>query len=205
MGNDICGMGDNEKISLKKLPLNENQKSFCREYIVDWNATRAYHKVYGGESNEATRVKASQLLTNPNIKAYITYIQDRLEEASGISRLKVLQEYAKMAFSSIAHYHNTWIEKNKFEDLTDEQKAAIQEISTKEVKLYSDGEEIGIQEYVKIKLYDKQKALEAISKMLGYDAPLRVRLEQTTKPTIIFGDEKETEEKDELSENSGEV
>lgn len=32
------------------------------------------------------------------------------------------------------------------------------------------------EEWVKIKLYDKQKSLDSISKMLGYDAPQKIEV-----------------------------
>ena len=88
----------------------------------------------------------------------------------------------KMAFSSISRLHNTWIERKEFESLTDEQKECIQEIDTKtqHKTVWSWSEEEGKKipedftvEYVKIKLYDKQKSLDAINKMLGYDAPTK--------------------------------
>lgn len=38
------------------------------------------------------------------------------------------------------------------------------------------GDEPIEEEYVKIKLYDKQKSLDSISRMLGYDAPIKQEL-----------------------------
>jgi phage terminase small subunit len=109
-------------------------------------------------------------------------MQDNLAETAGISRLKVLLEHQKMAFSSIAHLHNTWIERKEFEGLTDVQKECIQEIDTKtqHKTVWEYNEETDKKEpvdftveYVKIKLYDKQKSLDSISKMLGFDAPIK--------------------------------
>ena len=178
---------EKDKVRLADLDINEKQKQFCREYILDWNASRAYAKVYKPEGESTARVQGCLLLTNPNIKRYIEYIQSRLEEVSGISRLKVLQEYANIAFSSMGSYHNTWITKAEFENLTDEQKSCIQEISTKVNKIMVDGGQVGEAEFVKIKLYDKQRALESISKMLGYDAPQNINITHSSKPTIIIG------------------
>lgn len=148
--------------------LNEKQKKFCREYIYDFNGTRAYLEAYPDSSEEAARSSASDLLTKPNIKAHIDDIKNKLEENAGISRLKVLNEHMKLAFSSIAHMHNTWVERKKFDELTDEQKSCIAEIQTQTG-------ETG--EMVKIKLYDKQKSLDAISKMLGYNEAEKVQVE----------------------------
>jgi phage terminase small subunit len=51
--------------------LNEKQKLFCKEYIIDFNATRAYAKIYNREHDETSRVEGHNHLTNPNIQEYI--------------------------------------------------------------------------------------------------------------------------------------
>ena len=158
--------------------LTESQKKFCREWIWDFNATRAYSKVYPDTTIESAAAAGSRLLSNVNIRAYCKYLQDNLSETTGISREKVLREHEKLAFSSIAHLHNTWITRKEFEELTDDQKACISEISTQtrtEVKNRGDKDEEAIEvDFVKIKLYDKQKSLDAINKMLGFDAPTKI-------------------------------
>jgi phage terminase small subunit len=167
----------------KKKPLTQKQKKFCREYIYDWNATRSYKEAYKGVKNDnVAKAAASRLLTNVNVQSYIVDIQKDLEKLAGISRMKVISEHMKMAFSSIAHLHNTWIQRKDFESLTDEQKDCIAEIDTKVRIEYEydpdnpkEKKPVTV-EYVKIKLYDKQKALDSISKMLGYDAPIKTEL-----------------------------
>lgn len=157
--------------------LTEKQKIFCREYIYDWNATRAAKAA--GYSEDTARVIGSENLTKPAIQAYITEIQKDLEKIAGISRLQIINEHIKIARSSIAHLHLTWITRKDFENLTDDQKACIAEISTQtriEMKYSVEEEgEVPIQvDYVKIKLYDKQKSLDSISKMLGYNEAEKV-------------------------------
>lgn len=163
--------------------LNERQKTFCNEYIYDWNATRAYSIAYPDEkTNESIRANASRLLTNDNIQSYIKEIQSDIQKQAGISRLMVINEHKKLAFSSIAHLHNKWIELKDFESLTDEQKDCIAEIDTKVLKKNlgtRDEPEIFDVEYVKIKLYDKQKSLDSISKMLGFNEPDKVETRQS--------------------------
>ena len=158
------------------------QKKFCEEYIFDWNGSRAYKVAYPKTTDASARVLASGLLTKVNINEYIEYLQKDLAKIAGISPLKVLAEHMKLAFSSIAHLHNTWIERKEFEALTDEQKACIAEISTKtqQRKLREWDEEsqsmksVSVEiEYIQVKLYDKQKALDSITKMLGFDAPTK--------------------------------
>jgi len=160
-------------------PLTEKQKKFCSEYIFDWNGTRAYKVAYGVKKDETAKVNASRLLTIANVKEHIEAIQKDLEKEAGLSRLKVIKEWEKIAFASIAHLHNTWVELKEFESLTDIQKEAIESIETKTVKrtVYNEKEGAPVEmeiEYVKIKLYSKDKALENIAKMLGYNAPEKI-------------------------------
>lgn len=152
------------------ISLTEKQKIFCREYIYDWNGTRA--AIIAGYSEKTATAIACENLTKPNIKQYIEEIQKDLEKQAGISRLKILNEHQKLAFTSIAHLHNTWIERKEFESLTQDQRDSICEISTQVKKMYDNENEKEIEvEFVKIKLYDKQKSLDAICKMLGYNEP----------------------------------
>ena len=64
----------------------------------------------------------------------------------------------------------------EFDALTGEEKACIQEVSTRRAKRVNDDGEAIIEEWVKIRLYDKQKSLDGISAMLGFDAPVRTEI-----------------------------
>lgn len=160
--------------------LTEKQKAFCKEYIWDYNGARAARAV--GYSEKTAKEIASENLTKPNIKAYIEYLKSNLEETVGISKQMVLTEHKKLAFSSIAHLHLTWITRKEFEDLTEEQKASIEEISTKtrtewEYDPENPKEKKPVEvEYIKVKLYNKQKSLDAINTMMGWNSPEKVEV-----------------------------
>lgn len=156
--------------------LTEKQKAFCREYCTDWNGTQA--AIRAGYSVDSARQIATTMLSKVYIQKYIESIKNNLEELCGISRKRVMDEHIKLAFSSIAHLHNTWITRKEFEELTEDQKSCIAEITTQKRTIGTGEAAIAEIDFVKIKLYDKQKALDSISKMLGYDAP--VKTEQRT-------------------------
>ncbi len=153
--------------------LNQKQKQFCQLYIYDWNGTKAYKQTYKGVNDNTAGVQASRLLGNPKIQAHLAEIQKDLEKTAGISRWMVIKEHQKLAFSSIASLHNTWITRREFEELTEDEKSCIAEIQTQtRTELGGLDGETPIQvDYVKIKLYDKQKSLDSIAKMLGYNEP----------------------------------
>jgi phage terminase small subunit len=190
--------------TIKERGLTNKQKAFCREYVIDWNATRSYLIAYPcTKSSNAAGVNASRLLRTTKIQTYCEEIQKDLEKLCGISKAKVLNEHLKLAYSSIAHLHNTWIELRQFELLTKEQKDCIAEIDTKTERKYfaeydPDKEDfIKVPydvKYIKIKLYDKQKALDSISKMLGYDAATKTELIGIPPNLNITVDSSETSE-----------
>lgn len=158
--------------------LTEKQKIFCREYIYDWNATRAAKAA--GYSEDTARQIASENLSKPVIQSYLTEIQKDLEKVAGISRLRIVQEHLNIINTSIAHLHNTWIERKEFDKLTPEQKSAIAELSyqTRIEKDYTsnpDGDVVQI-DYVKIKLYDRQKSMDSLTKILGYNDAEKIEL-----------------------------
>ena len=160
-----------------EIELTDKQEKFCYEYCMDLNATQA--AIRAGYSEKTAGVISNENLKKPYIQARIKKMQDNLAETAGLSRLKVISEHMKIAFSSIAWMHNTWIERKEFNELTEDQKACIAEIDTKTKTEYQYNPESETKEpiqieYVRIKLYDKQKSLDSISKMLGYDAPIKI-------------------------------
>lgn len=161
----------------KSVKLTAKQERFCYEYCIDFNATQA--AIRSGYKSENAYATGAENLRKPQIKERIKQMQDNLAETAGISALRVIKEHEKIAFSSIAHLHNTWIERVEFDQLTDEQKACIKSISTKIQKKNigtSEDPEIIEIEFVKVELYDKQKSLDSINKMLGFDAPVKTEL-----------------------------
>jgi phage terminase small subunit len=164
----------------KQKELTPKQKKFCEEWIFDFNGARSARAA--GYSEDSIYSIASENLTKPEIKAYIKELQDNIAETAGISKLMVLREHQKLAFSSIAHLHNTWIERKEFDVLTDDQKACIQEISTQtRTEKGQKGQPDYEVEFVKIRLYDKQRSLDAINKMLGFNAPEKIEQSGTLK------------------------
>jgi len=172
--------------------LTEKERLFCHQYIIDWNGARAAREA--GYSEKTCYEIAHQNLTKLHIKQYIEFIKNDLEKEAGISKLKQLNELSKIAYSSIAHLHNKWIELKEFESLTDEQKAAIESIDTKhETKQVfnidkEEKEDIHVN-YVKIKLHPKIPAIQEINKMMGYNEPDKIEHSGEIKGlTVKWGD-----------------
>lgn len=157
--------------------LTIKQEKFCDKYLECGNASQAYRYAFSCEKmkTETINNKAYMLLIKGEIRARVDELKKQLQSKSEITKEKLLSEYTKIGFSSIAHLHNTWIDRKAFQELTDDQKAAIKSISTRTRRVMADTLPIEIEE-VKIELYDKLRALDSIVKMLGFDAPTKTEI-----------------------------
>ncbi len=182
-----------------KKKLTEKEKNFVHEYCIDWNASRAAREA-GYSKKTATEIGHQNLL-KLHIKQYLDFVKHDYEFLCGISKTKQLQELYKVAYSSIAHLHNTWIELKEFELLTNDQKESIESIETK-IEQKTVNEELIKVSYVKIKLHSKQSALSEINKMMGYHEPDKINLStKFVAPSVIVEDEEIANEIDKLRDD----
>lgn len=158
------------------MALTAKQKRFCDEYLIDLNATQS--AIRAGYSPATAAEQATRLLRKVNIQEYIQELQDARSKRTDITKDRVLQELAAIAFANIDDFvkvedvevtdvtfneegepaYSTRIIKgvNVFEtDKVD--KAKIPALSS--IKQGRDG--------IEVKIHDKQKALELIGRHLG--------------------------------------
>lgn len=186
-------MSEEKKYTKEELlkKLTGKEKKFCHEYVIDWNGARAARAA--GYSENSARHIADQNLSKLHIKQYIAYIRDDYELLCGISKAKLVAEYSKIAFCSISHLHNTWIDLKAFDLIPEHEKEAIESIETKTERrltknVAGDMEPIEVK-MVKIKLYPKLQAIEGLRKLMGYDDATKLDLSSKdgsmspTKPT----------------------
>ena len=63
--------------------LNDKQKRFCEEYLLDSNATQA--SIRAGYSENTAKEIGYEHLTKPHIKEYIAYLQAELQERTKVT------------------------------------------------------------------------------------------------------------------------
>ena len=151
--------------------LNEKQKRFVSEYIVDLNAKQA--AIRAGYSPKGAEPQASRLLSNAKIQTEIAKAMEDREKRTGITQDRVLAELSAIAFAKATDYvevdEDGLVKIKPTANLTEEQKKAIAGI-----KEGANG--------VEIKLVDKTKALEMISRHLGlFRDKLDVNIESSEK------------------------
>lgn len=152
-----------------ELKLTSREEKFCREYIIDFNGAGAATRA--GYSKKAAKEQASYLLTKTNVQQFIQNLKQNSANKLEITHERITAEFAKIAFSSIAHLHNTWIDRKTFEELKENNPDildCIQEIQTRVKKVNIGEGEIAELEEIKLKLYDKQRALDSLGKHVGY-------------------------------------
>lgn len=154
------------------------QEKFVKKYLQCGNASEAYRHAYNTErmSEACINNSAYKLLRHGEITARLEYLKSHLAEAADISALRVIAEHMKIAFSDATRLRNGWMSLKEFESLTPEERACIKSVETRTRKIVNENGETVIDEQVKVTLYDKQKALDSISRMLGYDAPAKVEV-----------------------------
>lgn len=160
--------------------LTDKQKLFCFFYLQRFNATWAYQRVYKC-SYETARVEGSRTLANPNIKKQITELKKQQRSELLVTIDDIAHEYAKQAFASLGDVLDYKVHE---ELVTDTDGNAFLDTDDNPVKKHvtdiylkpSDQIDWSLVQDIHrgkdglvVKLYDKQKALDSLSKLIGTD------------------------------------
>lgn len=151
--------------------LNEKQKKFISEYLVDLNARQA--AIRAGYSQSTATAQASRLLANVNIYKAIQEARESDSNKLQFNRDRWLEELKLCALSDIKQYidinpENGTIRVKNLDEMKEGSTRAIKKIKSKKTTRYSDDGDQLEDECVEIELWDKQKALETIGKHLGF-------------------------------------
>lgn len=153
--------------------LTAKQEVFCREYITDFNATRAAEAA--GYSKKTARAMGSENLTKPDIQKFIHSLTKPRLAKLDITADRIMQEYASMAFVNL----NDFLRRNEdgtlhvidgmpsldFTDATPEQIAGLAGFET--IILPAMGEDEPNPIKIKVKLGDKKGSLDVLAKRAG--------------------------------------
>lgn len=148
------------------MTLNDKQKRFCEEYIIDLNGAQA--AIRAGYSEKTAKEIASRLLTKVNVQEFIQNRQKELQQSTGITQERVLREYAKVAFFDIRNIYTETNTLKSISDLDDDSASVIAGIDVMEEKGGNgQGEQVTLGWTKKIKLHNKIAALDSLGKHLG--------------------------------------
>ena len=139
--------------------MTPKQKRFVEEYLVDLNATQA--AIRAGYSERTAYSQGQRLLKNVEIQKAMSVAMENRSSATEITAEKVLTELARIAFSDhsgIVKYEKGRVVVTETEKLNEDQRRVISELSQVDTNAGTS---------IKVKLYDKQKALELLGRHLG--------------------------------------
>jgi phage terminase small subunit len=142
------------------MALNDKQKRFCEEYVVDLNAKQA--AIRSGYSTNTAENQASRLLTNVKVQEFVKELQQALSEKTGITAERILQELADIGFHNIKDFINGGNSVLELKRLDKRKTSAISSVKTT-VR----GSQEGTETVTEIRMHNKITALELMGKHIG--------------------------------------
>ena len=79
--------------------LTPKQARFCREYLIDLNATQA--SIRAGYSEKTAKQQGSRLLTNADVQTRISELQDAMAERLDITADQVMADLEKLCWDAV--------------------------------------------------------------------------------------------------------
>lgn len=154
--------------------LTIREQMFVEQYVMNGgNAAHAYMSIRDPKKHKEVSIEhasfnGTKFLKNPKVKAAIEARRKDLRQSFKVEEEKIILELARIAFSNLTNYyyvdHHGNIDWRDPTDLTEDQQAAIQDISIFENVVTN------TRRIAKMKLYNKQAALTELAKILGlYD------------------------------------
>lgn len=136
--------------------LNEKQRLFCEEYLIDLNGRQA--AIRAGYAPKTAEITASKLLTVAKVSAYIDKRMAVLSKRTGVTQERIMRELARIAFIDPTELINM-SEAELQDDTSADDRSVIQSVKVKKIPT-----EDGYITEREIKLADKVKALELLGK-----------------------------------------
>lgn len=164
------------------MALSDIQENFCREYILDLNATQA--AIRAGYAARSATVTASRLLTKANIQERIQQLRAKTVRKLEITHERIAQEYARLAFSDIRNLYNENGALKPITELDDDTAAALGSVEVEELFEGRGGERIQIGHVNKVKMWDKRAALDSLAKFMGLEPPTKLDVKTQNSTTL---------------------
>jgi phage terminase small subunit len=160
------------------MALTDKQIAFCETYTLDFNKKAA--AIRAGYSAKSADSIGARLLDNPEVAEYMGKIKAEQAAKLNITRDRVAREYAKIAFGDIRKAFNPDGSIKKIQDLDDDTAAMITGFEITQ-KGYGP---LSMERCTKVKLSEKRAALDSLCRMLGYNEPEKVEVEEIKKKVV---------------------
>ncbi|WP_336717536.1 terminase small subunit [Asaia bogorensis] len=144
--------------------VNDKQQRFVSEYLVDLNATQA--AIRAGYSEKAAGQTAFNLLKKTEIQAAISEAQKARSVRTQVNQDRVIQEIARIGLSDIRAAFSETGSLLPPSEWSDDLAAAVAAMEV-ERRTEGRGDDAEVYYVTKLKLWDKNSALEKLCKHLG--------------------------------------
>lgn len=148
-------------------PLNERQQAFVREYVIDFNGSAAARRA--GYSEKTAGQHAERMLKNVEIKKAIEEAKAKVCKRAELTVDRIVQELERIAFGDLKNsvkWDSNGTNVRSSDELPDDVSATIAAIEEEETTT-----EFGVtsktKRKVKVKHYDKLRALELLARYKG--------------------------------------
>lgn len=170
--------------------LTKKQEAFAVAYVKSGNATAAYRKAYAssGMSEAAVNVEASRTLAHPKIALRIEALRAPALKASVLSIERTLQEVARLAYFDPRTLYKEDGNLKRPDEWDDDTAAAVAQLEVLEEYQGKGADRELIGHTRKLKLWDKNAALEKAMKHLGlYERDNAQRSESLALQVVLVG------------------
>lgn len=149
--------------------LNDKQKSFCNEFIKDFNITNA--AIRAGYAKNSAHVTGSRLLKNDKVQAYLSKLKHERQERTQITQDRIVEGLARIAFGDIRDIL-TWDHEKGRVYLKPMDEIGDAGTMIDEIKETENG--------ISVKRPDRMKAYEMLARHIGlYDNPPQQQVDVT--------------------------
>lgn len=144
--------------------LNEKQKRFCEEYIVDLNASKA--ALRAGYSEKTAGSTGSENLKKPEIQSYISELQNKRAERVEVTQDEVLSELKNFAFADITQ--TLLLTTEEVMNLPVEVRRMITKYKHTTRSFKNEDGQMVKEDVLELWFVDKTKAFEMINRHIGF-------------------------------------
>lgn len=180
------------------MALNPKQQRFVDEYLIDLNATKAAERA--GYSPKTAYSQAHDLLKKPEIQTAIDEGVKARAERTQITQDVVVRELARIGLSDIRKLMTPGGNLADIHDIDDDTARAVSSVEVV-VKPTGGEDEDGnraVEHVHKIKLWDKNSALEKLGKHLG----MFIDRSEVVSRNYVISDEPESDTDDWLNSHA---
>ena len=154
------------------MSLSPRQNNFLLYLLMGISQQEAYEKAGYKAKGPIAASNASTLIRNPKFskhyKRALAEIQAKIVKPLEVTRDRVLNEYAKLAFSNPKKFYDNDGNLIPIHELDDDIAACLTGMEVKTINLAGDTDGVfDIQHLKKIKWSDKKSALDSLSRVLG--------------------------------------